>query len=82
LQAHSANRLFNFPLDVSDSTLSKICLDISLAGMESTREAKLGWDAFNTVSRVDILYQCDLIAGRGSLAGDDGGVGKEIFPNL
>ncbi len=31
---------------------------------------------------VDVLDQGDLVAGRGALAGDDGRVGEEVFPDL
>lgn len=39
-------------------------------------------NALNTVSRVDVLYQSNLVAGSTTRAGDDGGVGQEEFPDL
>ena len=53
-----------------------------LGGIESPGKRELGVDALNTVSRVDILDQGDLVAGGTSLTRDDGGIGKEEFPNL
>ena len=57
-------------------------MDIDLAGGESTRECVLAWDTFDTVGGVDVLDEGDLVASSGSLTGDDGRVGEEIFPNL
>lgn len=31
---------------------------------------------------IEVLDEGDLVAGCGSLAGDDGGVGEEVFPDL
>lgn len=45
-------------------------------------KAELGLDAFNTVSRVDVLDEGELPAGGTTLAGSDGGGGQEVFPNL
>jgi hypothetical protein len=50
--------------------------------MKSSRQSKLGIDAFDTVGGVQVLDQCDLIASCGALSRDNGGVGKEEFPNL
>lgn len=53
-----------------------------LASIERTLQTKLAIDALNTVRRVDVLDQSDLVASRATLAGDDGAVGKEVFPYL
>lgn len=42
----------------------------------------MGRNALNTVGRVDVLDQGDLVAGSGTLAGGDGGVGEEVLPDL
>jgi hypothetical protein len=55
----------------SCGTLGKICRDINLAGIESAGETELAMDTLDTMSRVDVLDQSDLIASCGSLAGDD-----------
>jgi hypothetical protein len=54
----------------------------TFAGVQSTRETKLSGNAFDTVGGVDILDYDDLVAGSGSLPGDDRRVSKEVFPNL
>lgn len=53
-----------------------------LGSLESARKTELGVDAFDTVSRVDVLDHGDLVASGGTLTGDDGGVGEEVFPDL
>jgi hypothetical protein len=78
----SAQGSANLLLYSANSALRKVRLDIDFAGVESTREAKLRRNAFNTVGRVDVLDEGDLVAGSGSLTGDDRGVGKEVFPDL
>jgi hypothetical protein len=45
-------------------------------------ESMLGRDALDSVSRVDVLDESDLVAGGTTLAGDDGRVGKEELPDL
>ena len=45
-------------------------------------QAKLRRDALDAVSGVDVLDQCDLVAGSGTLARDDGRIGEEVFPYL
>ena len=52
------------------------------AGIESSSESELGGNAFDAVSRVDVLDQCDLVASCRTLTGDDSGVGEEEFPDL
>jgi hypothetical protein len=42
----------------------------------------LGGDAISAVGGVDILDERDLVACCSSLAGDDRGVGEEVFPDL
>jgi hypothetical protein len=42
----------------------------------------VGGDTLNTVERVDVLVEDNLVAGSGTLTGDNGGVGQEEFPNL
>lgn len=53
-----------------------------LAGRESTGQTELGLDALHSVGGVDVLDQDDLVAGGSALAGSNGGVGKEEFPDL
>lgn len=53
-----------------------------LGGIESSRKGELGINAFNAVSRVDVLDQRDLVTGGASLTGGDSGIGKEEFPYL
>lgn len=66
----------------ASSILGKECLVGGFAGLESSREGELGADAFDAVSRVHVLDKGDLVAGCGALTRDDGGVGKEVFPDL
>lgn len=56
--------------------------DVFGAGFAGGREGELAVDAFDTVGRVDVLDQGELVAGGTALTGDDGGVGKEVFPDL
>ena len=42
----------------------------------------MGVNALDTVSGVQVLDKSDLVASCGALAGDDGGVGEEEFPDL
>lgn len=72
---HSFNR-YNLKPSGSDS------LGISSTLLQSSGKGELGWDAKNTVSRVDVLDQGDLVAGGSTLAGDDGRVSKEELPDL
>lgn len=53
-----------------------------LAGLERTAEAVCVVNSFNTVGRVDVLNEGDLVASRRTLAGDDGAVGEEELPDL
>lgn len=39
-----------------------VCLNIDLASSQGARETELGGKAFNTVSRVDVLDEDDLVA--------------------
>lgn len=57
-------------------------LDVSASVLESTLETKLSLDAVHAVGGVDVLDESDLEAGGGTLAGGNGGVGQEEFPNL
>lgn len=57
-------------------------LEVKLGVVKSAREAKGGRNAFNTVGRVDVLNQGDLVAAGGTLARGDGGVTKEVLPDL
>lgn len=65
-----------------DVVLGFPSLQIALEILESTRQVELGVDALNSVSRVDVLDQGDLEASGATLSGDDGGVGKEVLPDL
>ena len=53
-----------------------------LGSLESARKTELGVDTLDTVGRVDVLDHGDLVASGGTLTRDDGGVGKEVFPDL
>lgn len=53
-----------------------------LCSVKSARETELGVNTLDTVSRVDVLNHGDLVASGGTLTGDDGRVGKEVFPDL
>lgn len=57
-------------------------LEIILGSSPGAGEAELGRNTLNTVGRVDVLDQSDLEAGSTTLAGHDGGVGKEELPDL
>lgn len=57
-------------------------LQVELGSVQSTRQTIVVVDALDTVRRVDVLDQCDLVAGSTTLARHDGGVGKEVLPNL
>ena len=48
---------------------------VDVCGGQGTLKAELVGDAFDAVGGVDVLDQGDLVACRGPLAGDDGGVG-------
>lgn len=52
------------------------------SGVQSAGEAVLGVDALDTVGGVDVLDEGELEAGGTALAGSDGGVGQEVFPDL
>ena len=65
LTALSSNKhIGNLVMHSSDGALSKIGLDINLAGIESTRETILSGDALYAVSRVDVLDKGNLVASR------------------
>lgn len=49
---------------------------------EGAREVVLAVDALDAVGGIDVLDAGDLVAGGGALAGDDGRVGEEVFPDL
>jgi hypothetical protein len=52
------------------------------AGLKGARERELGVNSLDTMGGVQVLDKGDLVAGCGALARDDGGVGKEKFPDL
>lgn len=54
----------------------------SLGSCHSAEQSVLVVNTLDTVSRVDVLDESDLEAGGTTLAGDDGGVSKEVFPDL
>lgn len=55
---------------------------IDLGRCQCSRQAELTGDPFDAVHGIDVLDQGDLITSRRALAGDDGRVGKEKFPDL
>lgn len=54
----------------------------SLRSLECPSKGVLSGDALDTVGGIDVLDECDLPAGSGSLTRDDGRVREEIFPDL
>jgi hypothetical protein len=60
----------------------EIILAGGLAGFESALQAELAVNTLNTVGRVDVLDQCQLVAGGTTLSGGDGAVGEEVLPDL
>lgn len=78
----SVEDISNLPLGATNSTPGKIRLNINLASSEGARKTELRRDSLDTMSRVNVLDQGDLVAGGGALTGDDGGGGKEEFPDL
>ncbi len=57
-------------------------LEVGLGGTGRGLDAVLRGDALDTVERVDVLVQNNLVARGAALAGDDGRVGKEELPDL
>lgn len=53
-----------------------------LASLQRTAETIGVVDTLNTVSRVDVLDESDLVASSGTLAGNDGAVSEEELPDL
>ena len=53
-----------------------------LGRRQCTKEAGLRGNALDAVGGVEVLDEGDLVAGGGTLAGYDGGVGEEEFPDL
>lgn len=51
-------------------------------GLKGALETEGVVDAFDTVRGVDVLDKGDLVASCATLAGDDGAVGEEVFPDL
>ena len=74
------------PLQVLSRSLDVVLggpgLDVGPAAVKSIRQSELGGNTLNSVCRVDVLDQSDLEASGTALAGDDGRVGKEVFPDL
>jgi hypothetical protein len=66
----------------SDGVLCLVNFEVDLASSESTGKGELSLDSLDSVNRVDVLDEGKLVASGGALAGDDGGVSKEEFPNL
>jgi hypothetical protein len=57
-------------------------LQISLNGTGGATETILGRDTLDTVERVDVLVENNLVASGTALARNDGRVGKEELPDL
>lgn len=57
-------------------------LEVELGSRQCARKTVVVGNTLNTVGRVDVLDQRDLVAGSTTLAGDDGGVGQEELPDL
>ena len=56
-----------------NSALRSSSLDLHLTGSKGTRQAELGSDAVDAVGGVEVLNECDLVAGGAALARGDGG---------
>lgn len=54
----------------------------SFPALEGAAETELGGDAFDTMSRVQVLDHGELITSRRALADDDRRVGEKVFPDL
>jgi hypothetical protein len=71
------------PLSLSNvSAGNRAVTNICGSGFPGAGETVLAVDALNTVGRVDVFDKSNLPAGSPTLAGGDGGVGKEVFPDL
>lgn len=57
-------------------------LEVELGSSQGARKTVVVGNTLNTVGRVDVLDQRDLVASSTTLAGDDGGVSKEELPDL
>lgn len=53
-----------------------------LGSSESSRQTVLSLDAVNAVNSVEVLDASDLEASGTTLAGSDGRIGEEVFPDL
>jgi hypothetical protein len=60
----------------------KVVFAGGLARFKSTLQTELAVDALDTVGGVDVLDQCQLVAGGTTLSGGDGAVGEEVLPDL
>lgn len=60
----------------------EVVLAGGLTGIKSTLQAELAVDTLDTVGRVDVLHQCQLVACGTTLSGGDGAVGEEVLPDL
>lgn len=57
-------------------------LQVILGSSQGARQTIVVVDTLDTVVRVDVLDQSDLVAGGTTRAGNDGGIGQEEFPDL
>jgi hypothetical protein len=73
-------RFFEYRLNLHGDR--EVILAGGLAGFESAFQAELTVDTLDTVCRVYVLDQCQLIAGGATLSGGDGAVGEEVLPDL
>lgn len=84
---------FNIPIFTYSSLLSRDggeesgvgllpALQVKLGGIQRTRQTVVVVNSLDTVGRVDVLDQGDLETGGATLTRDDGGVGKEVLPDL
>ena len=67
---------------LNDVGLGKNAVGAGDGGLAGTSKTELGGDALDTVGRVDVLDQGDLVAGGTTLARGDGAVSKEVLPDL
>jgi hypothetical protein len=64
------------------SAWNRAVANIRGSGFSGAGETVLAVDALDTMGRVDVFDKGDLPAGSTTLAGGDGGIGEEVFPDL
>jgi len=67
--------------DVGCNARGPVCRNINLASCKTALKTELAGYALDSVERVDVLDERDLVASCATLAGDDGAVSKEELPD-